>query len=221
MMRTGGPRPTLSLAVALAIALVLAGCGSGSVEATGPSVAGSTRTSDAVAGGVPTTTVGAATTTTTSAKASRTAPLAERVFRVDPKPATPTERAAVKALEGYLDGLIKAFATNDVARSGVGRFSTPAMYADARRLIAEQVKEHYILYGGYTFTIQLRGASGRAAVIGICVDQSRTRRHNPSTDAAGRWNDTPYVRVNYTLNRLDVGWVVVDYSGREVASCPG
>jgi hypothetical protein len=58
-------------------------------------------------------------------------------------------------------------------------------------------------------------------VIGICVDQSRTRRHNPSTDAAGRWNDTPYVRVNYTLNRLDVGWVVVDYSGREVASCPG
>jgi hypothetical protein len=221
MMRTRSPRPTLLLAVALAIAPVLVGCGSGSGDATGPAASGPTRTSDTVVGVVPTTTAGDATTTTTSAKASRTAPLAERVFRVHPKPSTPTERAAVQALEGYLDGLITAFATNDVARSGVGRFTTPEMYADARRLIAEQVKEHYILYGGYTFTIRLRGASSRAAVIGSCVDQSRTQRHNPSTDAAGRWNNTPYVRVNYTLNRLDVGWVVVDYSGREVASCPG
>jgi hypothetical protein len=219
MMRTHGQHPTLSVAVVLAVALAVAGCRSSSDDTTGTAAAGPTHTA-ATAADASTSSAAGTTTTTAQARASRATPLAERVFRVEPKPTSSTERAAVKALEGYLDGLIKAFATNDLARSSVGRFTTPAMYADARRLIAEQVKEHYILYGAYTFSIQLRGVSSRAAVIGICADQSRTRRHNPSTDAAGRWNDTPYVRVTYTLNRLDAGWVVVDYSGRQVRSCP-
>jgi hypothetical protein len=139
------------------------------------------------------------------------------VFRVKPKPTTRAEQAAVAAVEGYLDGLIKAFATNEVASSGVRRFTSPAMYADARRL----VKAGYVLYGAFIIMIQPRGASSRAAVVGACVDQRRTRRHNPTTDAAGRWNNTPYVRVKYDVNRLELGWVVVGYSGRLVASCPG
>ena len=31
------------------------------------------------------------------------------------------------------------------------------MYADARRLVAEQVKAGYVLYGPYTFTITTSG----------------------------------------------------------------
>jgi hypothetical protein len=40
---------------------------------------------------------------TTAAKASRLAPLAERVYRISPKPTTRSEQAAVRALQGYLD----------------------------------------------------------------------------------------------------------------------
>jgi hypothetical protein len=210
MMRNRGRGWLVAAAVA---AVVLAGCDGGPNGSAATSEPNSTTAS--------TTTASASPTTTTRPRASRSTPLAERVFRVDPKPTTATQQAIVGALEGYLDGLITAFATNNVARSGVRRFTTPAMYADAQRMVAEQVKAGYVLYGAYVVTIQVRGARSRAAVVGACIDQSRTRRHNPTTDAAGRRNNTPYVRLNYTLNRLDHGWVVVDYSGRLVASCPG
>jgi hypothetical protein len=210
MMRIRGRGWLVVVAVA---AILLAGCDGG------PN--GSAATAEPDSTSVATTTASTPPTTITRPKASRSTPLAERVFRVDPPPATPTQHAVVDAMEGYLDGLITAFATNNVARSGVRRFTTPAMYADAQRLVAEQVKAGYILYGAYVVALRVRGASSRAAVVDACVDQSRTRRHNPTTDAAGRRNNTPYVRVNYDLNRLDYGWVVVDYSGRLVASCPG
>jgi hypothetical protein len=217
MMRTRGRHRTLLLAFVVGLVLALGGCGSSSENSTGTAASGPTRTGHAA---VAATTAGA--TTTTPAKASRATPLAERTFRVDPKPTDRMQRAAVEALEGYFDGLIRAFATNKVAGSGVRRYTTPAMYADAQRLIREQVeapKGGYVLYGAYAITIRLQGVSSRAAVLDVCVDQSRTRRHNPTTDAPGRWNNTPYVRVTYNLNRLAIGWVVVDYSGRTVASC--
>lgn len=205
------------LVVVLTACVIVTSCDGDADEATSTTTAAATHAGGAAA---PSTT---APITTIPAKASRRAPLAEREFRINPKPTTPAEQAALRALQGYLDGLIKAFATNDLARSGVRGFTSPAMYADAQRLVDEQVnapKGGYVLYGAYTITIQLRGASTRAAVGDVCVDQSQTRRHNPKTDAAGRRNNSPYVRITYTLNRLEAGWVVVDYSGRDVASCP-
>jgi hypothetical protein len=200
------------LLLALLAAGVLAGCGGGAQESTGPSASTATR----AGGGAPSTTT---PVTTTAATASRLAPLAQRVFRINPKPTTRPEQAAVRALEGYLDAMVKAFATNDLEGSGVHRFTTPATYADARRLVAEQVAKGYVLYGPYTFTIRPQGASSRAAVAAVCVDQSRTWRHSAKTDAAQRRNDTPYVRLTYNLNRGEAGWMVVDISGRGVASC--
>jgi hypothetical protein len=218
-MPTRRPTPC-HLAAAVALALALAGCRSSSDDATGPAASGPTRTG-AAAAGVSTSTAAGTTTTAAPARASRATPLAERVFRVEPKPANPTQQAVVRALQHYLDGMIIGFATNSLGPTGLRRRTSPSMYADARRLLAEQISKGYVLYGAWTFTIQPRGASGRAAVIGVCVNQARTRRHNARTDAAGRRNDEPYLRLNYTLNRLEAGWVVVDYTGRPVASCPG
>lgn len=74
---------------------------------------------------------------------------------------------------------MKPLATNDLEGSGVRRFTTPATYADARRLVAEQMAKGYVLYGPYTFIIRPQGASSRAAVAAVCDDQSRTRRTAP------------------------------------------
>jgi hypothetical protein len=198
--------------LALALALAAAGCGSGSeADPPGTFVPGGTGDGDPGGGGP---------ASTSGAKASRAAPLAERVFRVDPEPRTGTERAAVRALQGYLDGLVTAFATNDVGRGGLRRFAAPDMYEDARRLVAGQVKDRYVLYGPYTFTIEPRPASGPVAVVGVCVNQSRTRRHDASTDAPRQRNDTPYVRLSYTVTRQENRWLVTAYSGRPASSCP-
>jgi hypothetical protein len=200
--------------LALALPLVAAGCGSGSKsESPGSFVPGGTSGGDPAQGGTATSTGGAA--------ASRAAPLAQRVFRVDPEPRTTSDRAVVRALEGYLDGLVTAFATNDLGRSGIRRFAAPNMYDDARRLVADQAKDGHVLYGPYTFTIEPKPAAGRVAVVGVCINQSRTRLHDARTDAPKRRNDTPYVRLSYTLTRLEAGWLVTAYSGRPAASCPG
>jgi hypothetical protein len=200
--------------LALTLPLVAAGCGSSSEsDSPGTFVPGATGDGGPTEGGTPTSTGGAA--------ASRTAPLAQRVFRVDPEPRTSAGRAVVRALEGYLDGLVTAFATNDLGRSGIRRFAAPDIYEDARRLVADQAKDGNVLYGPYTFTIEPRPAAGRVAVVGVCINQSRTRLHDARTDAPKRRNDTPYVRLRYTLTRLETGWLVTAYSGRSAASCPG
>jgi hypothetical protein len=204
----------LLAAALLTACVVLAGCGGDAEESTSTSVSTATR-ADGVA--VRSTT---APTTTTAAKASRRTPLAERVFRINPRPTRRPEQAVVRALQGYLDGMVTAFATNDLEGSGVRRFTTRTTYADARRLVAEQVAKGYVLYGPYTFTIRLRGASSRAAVAAVCVDQSQTRRHDAKTDTAQQRNDTPYVGLTYTLNRRETGWMVAAISGRDLASCP-
>jgi hypothetical protein len=218
-MWTRGPHRSLLVAVVFPVGLVLAlaGCGSSSDDSTGTAASGPTRTSDSA----PASTTAAGTTATTSARASRATPLAERVFRIKPEPTNRTQQAAVQTLQDYLDGMITGFATNSLRRTGLRDLTSPGMYADARRLIAEQISKGYVLYGSWTFTIQPRGISGRAAVVDVCINQSQTRRHNAKTDAAGRRNNEPYVRLTYTLNRLEAGWVVVDDAGRPVASCPG
>jgi hypothetical protein len=209
-----GSRPWRAAAaapLALALALAAAGCGGSNGDSPGTFVPGATG--DAATGG-------GATATTSGAKASRDEPLAERVFRVDPKPRTQTERAAVRALQGYLDGLVTAFATNDVGRGGLSRYAAPEVVEDARRLVADQVKDRFVLYGPYTFTIEPRPASGSVAVVGVCVNQSRTRRHDARTDAPRQRNDTPYVRLSYTLTRQESRWLVTAYTGRQASSCP-
>jgi hypothetical protein len=214
-MPTRGRHRTLLLAVAFVVALVLAGAGCGSSSTNSTAASGPTHT-----GNLPATTA-SPTTTTAPARASQAMPLAERTFRVDPKPADRIQQAAVQTLQDYLDAMVTGFAANSLERTGLRRLTSPGMYADARRLVAEQISKGYVLYGRWRFRIQPRGTSSRAAVIGVCIDQSRTRRHDAKTDAAGRRNDTPYVQLTYTLNRLETGWVVVDDAGRAVTSCPG
>jgi hypothetical protein len=201
--------------LALVVWVVLAGCGGDAGDGSGSagpssSGTGATRTADA-----PT-----SAATTIQAKASRTAPLAERAFRVDPEPATRTQQAVIRSLQAYLDAMVVGFATNSLERTDLRRRTTPDMYAAARRLIAEQVKAGYVLYGPYTFTITAPSVGRKAAVVGVCINQSRTRRHDVSTDAAGRWNNEPHLRMTYTLNRLEGGWVVAGSSGRLATSCP-
>ena len=87
--------------MALVAWVALAGCGgdaddrSGSV---GPSSGGTGATRTA---GAPT-----AAATSIQAKASRTAPLAERAFRVHPEPATRTQQAVIRSLQTYLDAMV-------------------------------------------------------------------------------------------------------------------
>ena len=204
-----------------ALALLAAGCGSGgSAKSTSTSafVPGATDTTAATGSGA-----GSATPTTRPVRgtATRDDPLAARVFRVDPVARTTAQKEAVKALEGYLDGLVTAFATNDAARSGIRRFTSDGMYQDARRLVTEQVRQGYVLYGPYTFTIDPTNAKSRVAVMDVCINQSGTRRHDARTDKAGRRNDSPYVQLAYTLNfQPGDGWVVTGYEGGKVGSCP-
>jgi hypothetical protein len=210
-LRKPRARRAAAAALALALPLVAAGCGSGSKpDSPGTFVPGATS-GDPGQGGTPTSTAGTA---------SRAAPLAQREFRVDPEPRTTSGRAVVRALEGYLDGLVTAFATNDVGRSGIHRFAAPNMVEDAKRLVAEQAKDGNVLYGPYTFTIAPEPAAARVAVVGVCINQSSTRLHDARTDMPKRRNDTPYVRLTYTLTRLEAGWLVTAYSGKAVASCP-
>lgn len=209
--RPGPGRTVVAALLALALPLAAAGCRS-EREEPGTFVPGATGGGDPAGPG--------ATPTTSGAKASRADPLAERVFRVDPEPRTATERAAVRALEGYLDGLVTAFATNDAGRSGIRRYAAPDLYEDARRLVAGQVRDGFVLYGPYTFTIEPRPSSGGVAVVGVCVNQSRTRRHDARTDAPGRRNDTPYVQLRYTVTRQESRWLVTAASGSTASSCP-
>ncbi len=209
-------RPCLVAMVALA--LLAAGCRSGSGEEGGTFVPGATSApGDGGASGAPTTSPAPG-----GGKASRTDPLAERVFRVRPEPGTAAQKSAVKALQGYLDGLVTALATNDTKRSGIGDYTSMVMYADALRIVAGQVKEGYGLYGAYVITLEPKGATGNVAVVNACVNQRDTRRHDARTDAAGKANSTPYVQLDYTLNHRDVGgWVVISYQADTVDSCPG
>jgi hypothetical protein len=209
-------RPGCALAIlALVACVALAGCGGDIGEGSGSAGPSSSGTGD-------TRTAGAATfpATTIQTKASPTTPLAERTFRVDPKPATRIQKAVIRSLQAYLDAMVVGFATNSLEGTDLRRRTTPDMYADARRLVAEQVKAGYVLYGPYTFTMTAQSVGRRAAVVGVCINQSRTRRHDVRTDAAGRWNNEPHLRMTYTLNRLEGGWVVAGYSGRPAASCP-
>lgn len=201
----------------LALALLAAGCGSDSGGQSGTFVPGAT--SPTGAGGAS----GAPTTSPASggARASRSSPLAERVFRVGPEPRTTAQRNAVKALQGYMDGLVTALATNDAQHSGIRDYTSKSMYADAQSIVAGQVKDGYVLYGAYVITLQPKGATGDVAVVRACVNQRRTRRHDARTGAAGRPNNTPYVQLDYTVSHQDVGWVVTGYKGDTVDSCPG
>ena len=212
-MRRRRPGCTLA-ALALAACVVLAGCGGDTDDRSGSARSSSSGTGDARTGAV------TSPATTIQAKASRTTPLAERTFRVDPEPATPTQKAVIRSLQAYLDAMVVGFATNSLERTDLRRRTTPDMFADARRLVAEQVKAGYVLYGPYTFTITAQSIGRRAAVVGVCINQHRTQRHNIKTDAAGRWNNEPHLQMSYTLNRLEGGWVVAGYSGRPVAACP-
>jgi hypothetical protein len=208
-------RPGCALAALVLVAcVVLAGCGGDADDQSGSARSSSSGTGGARAGAV------TSPATTIQAKASRTTPLAERTFRVDPGPATRTEKAVIRSLQAYLDAMVVGFATNSLERTDLRRRATPDMFADARRLIAEQVEAGYVLYGPYSFTIRAPSVGRRVAVVGVCIDQSRTRRHDVSTDVAGRRNNEPYLQMRYTLNRLEGGWVVADFSGRPAASCP-
>lgn len=150
-------RPGCTLAtLALVVWVVLAGCGgdagdgSGSV---GPSSGGTGATRTA---GAPT-----SAATTIQAKASRTAPLAERAFRVHPEPATRTQQAVIRSLQTYLDAMVVGFATNSLERTDLRRRTTPDMFADARRLVAEQVKAGYVLYCPTTSPSRRRRSAAR------------------------------------------------------------
>ncbi len=195
-----------------ALALLAAGCGSGSKSSpAGTFVPGATTVASDEA---------SATPTTSGTPASRSNPLAQRVFKVTSQPKAGEQTAAVEAIEGYLDGLVTAFAINDVAGSGVRRWTSTGVYKQAQGTVDEQVKKGYVLYGPYVFTIDPSNLSSSVGVLNVCVDQSRTRRHNASTDRAGARNDTPYVRVDYTLSRDAGRWLVTSVRGSKVNSCP-
>ena len=202
---------TSVLMTVVAVAFLAAACGSGRTASTPPVAS------------VPAGTTSPATSTssrpTTPAKASPAHPLAERTFRVV-SATTAVQDAAIRALEGYFDMLITAFATNRVPDQ-MRRYTTPRIFADAQRLVAPQVKGGYVVYGAFVFTLKVRGATANVAVINACVNQRNTRRHDATTGRAGRVNDTPHVRLDYTLNHHDVGgWVVTGYKGDNVPSCP-
>ena len=209
----GSTRVTRAGAVAVAtLALLAAGCGDGS--GSGPA--------ETFVPGATTATTGAssATPTTSDQPASRSDPLAQRLFRVTSPPEPGERTAAVEAIEGYLDGLVKAFATNDVASSGVRRWTSSEMYRQAQGTVADQVRNGYVLYGPYVFTIDAKDVRSTVGVVNVCVDQSGTRRHDARTDKAGRPNDTPFVQLDYTLSRDAGRWLVTSVKGGKVGSCP-
>jgi hypothetical protein len=204
-------RSTTLAAGAVLLALLAAGCGSGSKS----------ESQQTFQPGAPSdTSAGATPTTVAAGPASRENPLAQRVYKLVSEPSSPKEKAAIETVEGYLDGLITAFATNDAASSGVRRYSSMEMYQEAKSIVADQVKNGYVLYGRYTVTIDPREVRSEVGVINVCVDQSRTRRHDARTDKPGQPNNTPYVQLDYTVSRSAGPWQVTASSGGRTDSCP-
>lgn len=204
-------RSTAAAAVA-ALALLAAGCGSGSKNDS----AGTFEPGATTAG------TGASATPTTSAKpASRSNPLAQRVFKLVSEPKPGEQRAAVQTLEDYLDGLVTAFATNDATSGDLRRLTSSELYQQARDTVANQVKGGYVLYGAYVFSIDSKDVRSNVGVMDVCIDQHATRRHDAETDKAGARNDTPYVQLAYTLSRDAGRWRVTSVKGGKVSSCPG
>lgn len=206
---SGGARAN-TVAVAV-LALLAAGCGSGS---------GSSPAETFTPGAASASTSAPATPTTSARPASRSDPLAQRVFKLTSQPRPGAEQAAVSTLESYLDGLVTAFATNDVPASGLHRLTSSEMYQQARSTVAGQVKGGFVLYGPYVFTIDPGEVRSSVGVLNVCVDQSRTRRHDAETDKAGARNDTPYVQLEYTLSRSGGPWLVTSVKGSKANSCP-
>jgi hypothetical protein len=217
------PCRAATVVAAVVVALLAVGCGLGASSPAADTAPPVRTTTPSDAGRLATTpSIPATSPSSQAAKASRANPLAQRSFRVNPEPTTAAQRAAVSALQGYLDGLVTAFATNDLSGSGVRRYAGTNAYAAAQRIVNDQLKAGYVLYGAYRFTVRWtpRAMGANVAVVNVCVDQHATRRHDAKTDRAGPRNDTPFVELDYTLNRRDVGgWVVVSYSGRKVHSC--
>jgi hypothetical protein len=206
-------RSTTLVAGVTLLALLAAGCGSGS----------KTESQQTFQPGAPSDTSASATptpTTVAAGPASRKNPLAQRVYRMASEPSSPTEKAAIETVEGYLDGLITAFATNDAASSEVRRYSSMEMYQEAKGIVADQVKNGYVLYGRYTVTIDPREVRSEVGVINVCVDQSGTRRHDAKTDKPGEPNHTPFVQLDYTVSRAAGPWQVTASSGGRTDSCP-
>ena len=203
------------LAAVVALALLAAGCGSGSRNGGDTFVPGASSPSDQGASGTTAPAAG-------GPKASKATPLAERVFQVKPAPKTAAQREVLQVLQSYLDTVIVAFATNDVPGSGMRRYVDASVYQSARRQVADQAKRGYVVYGPYTFSIDPSEVNPPVAVAVVCVNQSRTRRHNAKTDAVGKPNDSPHVRLRYDLNfRPGKGWQVTGIHGESVSSCPG
>lgn len=194
-----------------ALAVLAAGCGGGSKGSA---------SSDTFVPGAASDTTQSATATTSGEPASRSNPLAQRVFKYTTEPKAGPQRAAVQTLEDYFDGLVKAFATNDVASTGIRRLTTVDLYKQAQDTVASQVQGGYVLYGAYVFTIDPRDVEANVGVIDVCIDQHATRRHDAKTDKAGKRNDTPYVQLNYTLSHSTGPWQVTSVKGGKVQSCP-
>jgi hypothetical protein len=203
-------RSTAAAAVA-ALALLAAGCGSGSKHSSAETFVPGATTADSGA---------SATPTTSSQPASRSNPLAQRVFKLVSQPRTDAQKAAVETLKSYLDGLVTAFATNDVAATGLRRLTSSELYEQAKDTVAAQVNGGYVLYGAYVFTIDPTDVRSNVGVLNVCIDQSATRRHDARTDEAGARNDTPYVQLDYTLSRDAGRWLVTAVKGGKVGSCP-
>jgi hypothetical protein len=206
-------RRPITAAVALAaLALLASACGGGGSKG---------GTSDTfVPGGESATTSGSATATTSAGPASRSNPLAQRVFKYTSEPKAGPQKAAVQTLEDYFDGLVKAFATNDVGSTGIHRLVSADLYKQAQDTIAGQVQGGYVLYGPYVFTIDPSDVQANVGVVNVCIDQHATRRHDARTDKAGKLNDTPYVQLDYTLSHATGPWQVTSVKGGKVQSCP-
>jgi hypothetical protein len=200
---------TLAAGVTL-LALLAAGCTSGSKSSPSETfVPGATS-------GNPD---GSATATTSGQPASRSNPLAQRVFKLTSEPKS-GQKGAVQTLQDYLDGLVTAFATNDATSGQIRRLASSELYQQAEDIVADQVKGGYVLYGAYVFTIDPTDVRTNVGVMNVCIDQHATRRHDASTDKVGARNDTPYVQLDYTLTRDAGPWQVTSVKGGKVDSCP-
>jgi hypothetical protein len=207
-------------AVLAALALLAAACGPAPTTSSSSQTVAPVRTTNpgsATSGPVTATSLQPATPT----KASRQNPLAERKFRLQNQATTTAQRDAIRALEGYFDALVIAFATNKVPGT-MRRYTVPELYRDAEHLVGDQVRHGHVLYGRYTFTILIRGVRPQIAVMDVCVNQRNTRLYDAKTNKPVRLNNTPYARLQYTLTFVaGAGWAVSGYKGSTVAACPG
>jgi hypothetical protein len=194
-----------------ALALLATGCGGGSEKGA---------SSDTFVPGGASDTTQSPTATTSAEPASRSNPLGQRVFKYTAEPKAGPQKAAVQTLQDYFDGLVKAFATNDVASTGMRRLVSGDLYKQAQDTVASQVQDGYVLYGAYVFTIDPSDVQANVGVVNVCIDQHATRRHDAKTDKAGKQNDTPYVRLDYTLSHATGPWQVTAVKGGKVQSCP-